>query len=91
MRLRDTVRSTHGQDGAVALDLRAGQMFRMNLVGSRIVELLGAGRTEVEIANTVAAEFSVDRTVAASDIREFLAQLEGHHLLQDETETRPSR
>jgi hypothetical protein len=66
-------------------------MFCMNLVASRIVELLRAGRTEVEVANTVAAEFSVDRTMAAADVREFLAQLEGHHLLRNETESSPSR
>ena len=40
------VRSTHGQDGAIVLDVRQGQMFNLNFVGSRILELLKAGSTE---------------------------------------------
>ena len=37
-RLSEQVRSTHNQDGAVVLDILHGQMFRLNLVGSRMLE-----------------------------------------------------
>ena len=42
-RLSEQVRSTHNQDGAVVLDILHGQMFRLNLVGSRMLELLKGG------------------------------------------------
>jgi hypothetical protein len=81
-RLREQVRSTHNQDGAVVLDILHGQMFRLNLVGSRILELLKQGHTEREITEQISKEFSVDREVIASDLHEFLAHLEKNHLLE---------
>jgi hypothetical protein len=81
-RLKEQVRSTHNQDGAVVLDILHGQMFRLNLVGSRMLELLKQGHTEVEIAEEVSKEFSVDRKIVASDLHEFLVHLEKHHLLE---------
>jgi Coenzyme PQQ synthesis protein D (PqqD) len=81
-RLREQVRSTHNQDGAVVLDILHGQMFRMNMVGSRMLELLKQGHNETEIAEQVSQEFSVGREVVASDLCEFLAHLEKNHLLE---------
>lgn len=81
-RLREQVRSTHNQDGAVVLDILHGQMFRMNMVGSRMLELLKQGHNETEIAEQVSQEFSVGREVVASDLHEFLAHLEKNHLLE---------
>jgi hypothetical protein len=80
-RLREQVRSTHNQDGAVVLDILHGQMFRLNLVGSRMLELLKQGHTETEIVEQVGSEFSVDREIVASDLHEFLAHLEKNYLL----------
>jgi hypothetical protein len=81
-RLSEQVRSTHNQDGAVVLDILHGQMFRLNLVGSRMLELFKQGHTEREIAEQVSKEFRVGREVVASDLHEFLAHLEKHHLLE---------
>jgi hypothetical protein len=81
-RLSDEVRSTHNQDGAVVLDILHGQMFRLNLVGSRILELMKQGHTEREITEQISKEFSVGREVVSLDLREFLAHLEKHHLLE---------
>jgi len=44
-RISKGVRSTHGQDGAIVLDVQQGQMFNLNLVGSKILELLESGST----------------------------------------------
>src|ERR1035437_2435244 len=52
-RVSDTVRSIHNQDGAIVLDVRQGQMFNLNLVGSRILELLKRGSTESEIVDEI--------------------------------------
>jgi coenzyme PQQ synthesis protein D (PqqD) len=89
-RLRAEVRSTHNQDGAVVLDILHGEMFRLNLVGSRMLELLKQGHTEREITEQVSKEFSVDREIIASDLYEFLAHLEKHHLLELHPSPSPS-
>jgi hypothetical protein len=82
-RVSETVRTTHGQDGAVVLDIRQGQMFNLNPVGSRIVELLKTGTTELQIAGQLSREFDVGRDVAEKDIREFLQELKNHRLIED--------
>jgi Coenzyme PQQ synthesis protein D (PqqD) len=81
VRVRDSIRSTHNQDGGIVLDILHGQMFRLNLVGSRILELLKQGSAEPEIAEQLAREFGIDRTTAEADVCEFVEILEKHHLL----------
>jgi coenzyme PQQ synthesis protein D (PqqD) len=81
MKLSEHVRSTHNQDGAVVLDILHGQMFRLNLVGSRMLELLKQGHLEKEIAERLSQEFGVEQEIVASDFKEFLAHLEKNHLL----------
>ena len=90
MKLPEHVRSTHSQDGAVVLDILHGQMYRLNLVGSRMLELLKQGHTEREIAEQLSQEFRVGRETVASDLQEFLAHLEKHHLLNVNSPATPS-
>lgn len=80
--ISQTVRCTHNQDGGVVLDIRQGQMFTLNLVGSRILELLKAGTADQGIVDTISQEFGVRRELVASDVQEFLAALEACHLLE---------
>jgi hypothetical protein len=80
-RLSDTVRSTHNQDGAVVLDVRQGQIFNLNFVGSRIIELLKIGSTESAIVDQLSREFAVNREIAENDVREFLQTLKKCHLV----------
>ena len=82
-RISKTVRSTHNQDGAIVLDIRQGQMFNLNLVGSRILELLKRGSTESEIVDDIGQEFSVGRELAENDVREFLQTLQKCHLVEE--------
>jgi Coenzyme PQQ synthesis protein D (PqqD) len=81
MKLSEHVRSTHSQDGAVVLDILHGQMFRLNLVGSQMLELLKQGHSENEIAEQLSQEFGIARETVASDLQEFLTHLEKHHLI----------
>jgi hypothetical protein len=81
LKLSGKVRSTHNQDGAVVLDIRQGQMFRLNLVGSRMVELLKQGYCQAQIAKQVSREFGAPQEIVETDLREFLAHLEKNHLL----------
>jgi len=81
-RVSDTVRSTHNQDGAIVLDVRQGQMFNLNFVGSRILELLKSGSAESEIVDQISREFEVSRDLAESDVREFLQKLKKIQLIE---------
>ena len=82
-RVSDTVRSTHGQDGAIVLDIRQGQMFNINFVGSRILELLKNGTDESAIVDRISHEFDVSRVVAERDVREFIDALKEHKLVDE--------
>lgn len=65
------------------LDVRQGQMFNLNVVGSRILELLESGATDSAIVDEISQKFEVSRDVAANDVREFIESLKQHHLLED--------
>jgi hypothetical protein len=82
-RVSEGIRSTHGQDGAIVLDIRQGHMFNLNFVGSRILELLEIGVTESTIVDEISQKFEVSRDIAESDVREFIESLKQHHLLED--------
>jgi len=82
-KVSEGIRSTHGQDGAVVLDIRQGQMFNLNFVGSRVLELLETGATESAIVDEISQKFEVSRDIARSDVREFIESLKQHHLLED--------
>src|SRR5580658_7217783 len=82
-RVSDTVRSTHNQDGAIVLDVRQGQMFNVNFVGSRILELLKRGSAESAIVDEISREFDVSRDLAENDVREFVQNLKKWHLVEE--------
>jgi len=81
-RVSDTVRSTHNRDGAIVLDVRQGQMFNLNFVGSRILELLKSGSSELAIIDEISREFGISRDHAENDVREFLRNLKKYHLVE---------
>jgi hypothetical protein len=82
-RLCDRVRCTHNQDGAVVLDIQQGQMFNVNFVGSRILELLKSGTAESAIVEQISHEFGVERDLAENDVGEFLHNLKKCHLVEE--------
>lgn len=81
-RVPENIRSAHGQDGGVVLDIRQGQMFNLNVVGSKILELLKTGESEAEIIDKISGTFQVSRDIAEADVREFIESLKQHHLLE---------
>ena len=83
-RVPGTVRSTHNQDGAIVLDVRQGQMFNVNFVGSRILKLLKGGCTESGIVDEICREFGVGRELAENDVREFLQALKKCRLVEEQ-------
>jgi PqqD family protein of HPr-rel-A system len=82
-RIAEGVRSTHGQDGAVVLHIRSGQMFSLSPVGSKILEGLQRrpDSGESEVAEAIRREFDVSWDVAQKDVREFLGILTRHGLV----------
>lgn len=82
-RVSEGVRSTHGQDGAIVLDIQQGQMFNLNCVGSRILELLESGSSEPDIVKVISREFDVSLDVVETDVREFIESLRKHKLVSD--------
>jgi Coenzyme PQQ synthesis protein D (PqqD) len=81
-KVSQSIRTTHGQDGAIVLDIQQGQMFNLNFVGSRILKLLETGTTESAIVDEISQKFQVSRDVAESDVQEFIESLKQHHLLE---------
>jgi Coenzyme PQQ synthesis protein D (PqqD) len=81
VRVAENVRSTHSQDGGIVLDILHGQMFRLNFVGSQILELLKQGLSEFAIAEQLARNFGIDHSTAETNVREFFETLEKHGLL----------
>jgi hypothetical protein len=82
-RVSNTVRSTHNHDGAIVLDIKQGQMFNLNFVGSRILELLKSGSTESAIADQISRDFGISRDLAEEDMRDFLQNLKKCHLVEE--------
>ena len=82
-RISTSIRSTHGQDGAIVLDVEQGQMFNLNLVGSKILELLESGSAETDIVNVISREFNASPEVVENDVREFIESLREHKLIAD--------
>jgi len=89
-RVPDRVRTTRDHDGGIALHIDSGHLFRLNPVGALILESLGKGLVEAEIAKEVAREYSISEETAITDIDEFLKVLEDHHLVQGHQEGRAS-
>jgi hypothetical protein len=86
-RISNGVRSTHGQDGAIVLDVQQGQMFNLNLVGSKILELLENGSAESDIVSVIVHEFDADLEIVEKDVREFMESLKKHRLIADAQQT----
>ena len=82
-RVSDGIRSTHGQDGAIVLDIHQGQMFNLNPVGSRILELLESGSREADIVDAISREFNAGHEVVENDVREFIESLKKHKLVAE--------
>jgi Coenzyme PQQ synthesis protein D (PqqD) len=83
-KVSEGIRSTHGQDGAIVLDIRQGQMFNLNFVGSRILELLQGGTAQSQIVEEIVREFGVGDERVANDVQEFLRTLKKNRLVEEQ-------
>jgi hypothetical protein len=78
-----SVRVTKSHDGGILLDVEQGEIFNLNPVGTRIVELLQEGHDEFSLARTLSREFSVSAEVVSRDVDDFLFRLRQQRLIKD--------
>jgi hypothetical protein len=84
------VRTTHGQDGAVVLDIQRGRVLRLNATASFILEHLQRGEPELQIIEEFCEYFCISREVGQPDIDECLISMEQVGLVHnDATEMLP--
>lgn len=81
-RVSDTIRRTETPDGGILLDVHHGQMFCLNVVGARILELMQQGYDESRIADDISRTYQVSLEVVRADVREFIENMHKHHILQ---------
>ena len=63
------------------LDLHRGTMYRLNPLGSQILDLLDKGLSVARIADQVSAECGVSLDIVQADLKEFLESLELHGVI----------
>jgi hypothetical protein len=87
----DTVRSTQTEDGRIVLDIRRGQMFSLNVVGSRILELIEHGWDEARIADEISRSYAMSIEVVRTDVHDFIDALRKHHIVDANESVEPMR
>lgn len=80
-RISDTIRRTETQDGGILLDVHHGQMFCLNVVGAKILELMQQGYDESRITDEISRDYHVPRDTVRADVLDFIETLQKHHLL----------
>jgi len=80
-RISDTIRQTQTVDGGILLDVHHGQMFCLNVVGSKILELMQQGYDESRITEEISRNYQVPRETVRADVLEFIESLHKHHVL----------
>lgn len=80
--ISQSVRLTKSPDGGILLDVEQGEIFRLNPVGTRIIELLKEGHDQPSLARVLGCEFGVPEQVVLEDVRDFLSQLREQRLIE---------
>ncbi len=83
-KIEPSVRTAFTKDGAVVMHIRTGLMYSSNPVAGRMLELIEAGKADVEISKTIAAECGVAVEIVDNDLKEFIGLLEGYGIAQRE-------
>jgi hypothetical protein len=84
-----SVRITKSADGGILLDVERGQIFSLNPVATRIVELLAREQSVRSLATQIGREFGISKELAR-DVNDFLSTLREQHLLEEPEGKLPS-
>jgi len=82
-RVSEVLRITHGQDGAILLDVERGQIFTLNPVASRILQLLQSQHDPAQIAHDISETYQMNLETVKQDLGEFLQQMQGSELIEE--------
>lgn len=69
------------EDATVLVHLGSGRIHHTNVTGSRIWELLDAGRSPEEILAMLAAEFDAPQEQMRKEVADFVQQLEQEKMI----------
>lgn len=67
---------------AVILHLGNGTYYGLDTIGSLLWEELIAGKRPSDVCKRIANDYGVDRATVESDLRQFLAELVEHDLIE---------
>lgn len=81
-RVSDSIRHTQTLDGGVLLDVHHGQIFSLNIVGARILELMQKGYDESRIADQISQIYGVSSELARADVTEFIESLHKNRIIE---------
>jgi coenzyme PQQ synthesis protein D (PqqD) len=81
-KISHSVRSTRTKDGRILLDVGRGQMFSLNVVGSKILEMIEQGWDEARIAEEISRAYPTTIEVARTDVHDFIEALLKVSILQ---------
>jgi len=81
-KISNTIRRTETVDGGILLDIHHGQMFCLNVVGAKVLELMQRGYDESRIADEISRDYGANKEVVRADVIEFIETLQKHHILQ---------
>jgi hypothetical protein len=76
--LAKDIRRVSSPDGTVVLHLRRGTMFRVNLLGSKVLDLLDRDTSVRQIAELLSVEFGVALDIVEADVKGFMESLRLH-------------
>lgn len=84
LRISNTIRRRETADGGILLDIHHGQMFSLNLLGTKILELIHCGHDESSIIEEISDHYGADKDAVRADVSNFISILEDHHILSRE-------
>lgn len=69
-------------DGAILLDLVRGKFFRVNPMGSKIIQILQQGKSVSDVIEQISLENDTDIDIVRVDVEEFIHLLRERGLLE---------
>lgn len=68
-------------DETVILDLEGGAYFGLDAIGTRVWQLLNAGKTLAEVCDVMVGEFEVERADLERDVLALVSELDSNQLI----------
>ena len=80
-KLHNDVLLTDVDDEMVLLDMRSGQYYGLNTVGSEVLKLINEGKSLDDAKTEICQRYQIDKQTAHDDISELITELKQQNLL----------